>query len=360
MYLRNATKSVKVGSIFIGGGNRVSVQSMCNTYTADIESTVQQITQLKNAGCEIVRLAIPDIESAQAIKSIKKNLLIPIVADIHFSVKLALTAIDAGADKIRINPGNLPKRDLVELCAALKGNGIPVRIGVNSGSLDKLLLTKYKGPTADALVESALQEVACFEKLGFDDIVVSIKASNVLTTVEACKNFADHSYYPQHIGITESGTMESGVIKSSVGLGIILYAGIGDTVRMSLTADPVCEVEAAYKILYALKLREAPYEVISCPTCARCNVDIIGLASEVEAKAKAMHIIPKGRLKLAVMGCVVNGPGEAKEADYALAGGNDGRIVVFRQGTKVNIVNQSSAVEELFRIIFEDLNIKEC
>lgn len=361
MYSRLQTRTVQVGNVAIGGGNPISVQSMCNTYTADVSATVRQMEQLKQAGCEIIRVAVPDIDCAMALREIKRQIDLPVVADIHFSSKLALAAMEAGADKIRINPGNMPKRDLSELCTALKDKGIPVRIGVNSGSLDKQLLEKYKGPTAEALVESALLETKCFEDFGFEAIVVSIKASDVLTTIAACQMFAEKSFYPQHIGITESGTLSSGIVKSSVGLGIILQAGIGDTLRVSLTADPVYEIETAYKILQTLKLREAPIEIISCPTCARCCVDIINLAEAVEKQAKFLDL-PSGyaKLKLAVMGCVVNGPGEAKEADYAIAGGSDGRVVIFKQGVKQIIVDQSEAVEKLFAVIDNDIRIKEC
>ena len=315
---RDNTKVIKIGNKVIGGGNPVLIQSMTNTKTEDVRATVEQIYRLEEAGCDIIRSTVPTMEAAAAFKEIKKYIHIPIVADIHFDYKLAIAAIENGADKIRINPGNIGgKNNLTEVVKAAKERNIPIRVGVNSGSLEKELVEKYSGVTAEGIVESALDKVSMIEEAGYDNIVVSIKSSNVLMCVKAHEALAPKCPYPLHVGITESGTVHSGNIKSAVGLGIILNEGIGDTIRVSLTGDPVEEVVSAKLILKTLGLRKGGIEVVSCPTCGRTNIDLISLAGQVE-KLVAGYDLP---IKVAVMGCVVNGPGEAKEADIGIAGG---------------------------------------
>lgn len=316
--IRDNTKVIQIGDRQIGGGNPVLIQSMCNTKTEDVKATVQQIHRLEEAGCDIIRVAVPTMEAAAALRSIKKQIHIPLVADIHFDYRLAIAAIESGADKIRINPGNIGARERVEaVVEKAKEYGIPIRVGVNSGSLEKELVEKYGGVTAEALVESALKQVKLIEEMGYDNLVISIKSSDVLMCVKAHELIAKESRYPLHVGITESGTLLSGNIKSSVGLGIILYEGIGDTIRVSLTGDPVEEIKSAKLILKTLGLRKGGVEVVSCPTCGRTKIDLIGLANQVEDMVKDIDL----DIKVAVMGCVVNGPGEAREADIGIAGG---------------------------------------
>ncbi|HUL00721.1 MAG TPA: flavodoxin-dependent (E)-4-hydroxy-3-methylbut-2-enyl-diphosphate synthase, partial [Nitrospirota bacterium] len=315
---RNKTKQIQLGSLKIGGGAPVAVQSMCNTDTRDGNATLAQITQLEQAGCEAVRLAVPDNEAAQMLGKIRQGTALPLIADIHFDYRLALEAVKQGMDALRINPGNIGgKSKTVEVVRMCKDKGIPIRIGVNAGSLEKHLLQKYRHPTAEAIVESAFCHIRILEDLNFTDIKVSLKASDVLTTVHAYRLFSSRSDYPLHIGISEAGTLFSGTIKSSVGLGILLAEGIGDTLRVSLTAHPVEEVRVAYEILKALKIRQRGINIISCPTCGRTEIDIISIAQEVEKRLS--HV--KEPLTVAVMGCVVNGPGEAREADVGIAGG---------------------------------------
>ena len=315
---REHTKVISIGDKKIGGGKPVLIQSMCNTKTEDVKATVSQILALEAAGCDIIRVAVPTMEAAAALRSIKKQIHIPLVADIHFDYRLAIAAIESGADKIRINPGNIGARERVEaVVEKAKEYGIPIRVGVNSGSLEKELVEKYGGVTAEALVESALKQVKLIEEMGYDNLVISIKSSDVLMCVKAHELIAKESRYPLHVGITESGTLLSGNIKSSVGLGIILYEGIGDTIRVSLTGDPVEEIKSAKLILKTLGLRKGGVEVVSCPTCGRTKIDLIGLANQVEDMVKDIEL----DIKVAVMGCVVNGPGEAREADIGIAGG---------------------------------------
>ena len=315
---REQTRVVQIGNKKIGGGNPVLIQSMCNTKTEHVEETVEQILKLEAAGCDIIRVAIPTMEAAAAIREIKKQIHIPLVADIHFDYRLAIAAIESGADKIRINPGNIGARERVRAVVdKAKEYGIPIRVGVNSGPLEKELLEKYGGVTAEALVESALKEVRAIEEEGYDNLVVSIKASDVLMCIKAHELIAGQCRYPLHVGITESGTLLSGNVKSAVGIGIILYEGIGDTIRVSLTGDPVEEVKSAKLILRSLGLRKGGIEVVSCPTCGRTQIDLIGLANQVEEMVKDYDM----DLKVAVMGCVVNGPGEARSADLGIAGG---------------------------------------
>jgi (E)-4-hydroxy-3-methylbut-2-enyl-diphosphate synthase len=325
---RKKTRLITLGPVKIGWGAPVVVQSMCNTDTRDVAATLAQITRLEAAGCELVRLAVPDEDAAKALGKIKKGASIPIIADIHFSHTLALEAVKQGVDGLRINPGNIGGKDKVgEVVRACKEKKIPIRIGVNAGSLEKHLVEKYGHPTPEAIVESAFGHIRILEDLNYREIKVSLKASDVMTTVEAYRLFAKQSDYPVHIGISEAGTIRSGTIKSSVGLGILLSEGIGDTMRVSLTADPVEEVRVAYEILKALKIRQRGVNLISCPTCGRTEIDIIGLAEEVERRLG--HITEP--LTVAVMGCVVNGPGEAREADIGIAGGK-GVGMLFRHG----------------------------
>lgn len=316
MYRYN-TKVVNIGGVKIGGGNPVAIQSMTNTKTSDINATIEQIYNLEKAGCDIIRCAVPDMEAAKALKEIKKAIHIPLVADIHFDYKLAIAAIENGADKIRINPGNIGDKDKVRAVAsAAKERNIPIRVGVNSGSLEKEIIKEYGGVTADGLVKSALLQVKAVEDMGYDNLVISIKSSDVLMCIKAHEIIAKQTDYPLHVGITESGTMLSGNIKSAIGLGNILYQGIGDTIRVSLTEDPVQEVVSAKLILRTLGLRKGGVTVVSCPTCGRTQINLIKLANEVEQMVQ--NIIIDKELKVAVMGCAVNGPGEAKEAAYIL------------------------------------------
>lgn len=316
---RNHTKVIKIGDRLIGGGNPVLIQSMTNTKTEDVKATVAQILRLEQAGCEIIRCTVPTMEAAQALKEIKKQIHIPLVADIHFDYKMAIAAIENGADKIRINPGNIGSKERVQAVVdKAKEYNVPIRIGVNSGSLEKSIIEKYGKVTAEGIVESALDKVKMIEDMGYDNLVVSIKSSDVLMCARAHELMASQISYPIHVGITESGTVYSGNIKSAIGLGIILNMGIGDTIRVSLTGDPVNEIASAKLILRTLCLRTGGIEVVSCPTCGRTNIDLISLANQVETMAADFDHL---NIKVAVMGCVVNGPGEAKEADIGIAGG---------------------------------------
>ena len=316
--MREHTKVIRIGDRVIGGGNPVLIQSMTNTKTEDVKATVEQIQALTAAGCDIIRCAVPTMEAAEALSEIKKQITIPLVADIHFDYRLAIAAMEHGADKIRINPGNIGSRDRVQAVVDVaKERQIPIRVGVNSGSLEKELVEKYHGVTAEGIVESALDKVHLIEDMGYDQLVISIKSSDVLMCARAHELIADKTDYPLHVGTTEAGTLFSGNIKSAVGPGIILYQGIGDTIRVSLTGDPLEEVRSAKRILKTLGLRKGGIEVVSCPTCGRTQIDLIGLANRVE---RMVEDIPLD-IKVAVMGCVVNGPGEAKEADIGIAGG---------------------------------------
>ncbi len=316
--MKSSTKAVKIGNRVIGGGNPILIQSMTNTRTEDVAATVSQIQRLAAAGCEIVRCTVPTMEAADALAEIKKQVQLPVVADIHFDYRLAIASIERGADKIRINPGNIGAKERVQAVVdAAKERGIPIRVGVNSGSLEKELVEKYHGVTAQGLVESALLQVKRIEDMGYDNLVISIKSSDVLMCVRAHELIAGQTDHPLHVGITEAGTLLSGNIKSAVGLGLILHQGIGDTIRVSLTGDPVEEIRSAKLILRTLGLRKGGIEVVSCPTCGRTKIDLIGLANQVEEMVADIPL----DIKVAVMGCVVNGPGEAKEADIGIAGG---------------------------------------
>ena len=347
MFQRKDTKVVRIGNVKIGGGNPVAIQSMTNTKTEDVNATVSQILRLESAGCEIVRCAVPTMEAAAALGEIKKRIHIPLVADIHFDYRLAIAAMENGADKIRINPGNIGNEErLKAVVDKAKELGIPIRVGVNSGSLEKELVEKYDGVTAEGIVESALEKVRMIEKFGYDNLVVSIKSSDVLMCVKAHELIAKVCPYPLHVGITESGTLLSGNVKSSVGLGIILYQGIGDTIRVSLTGAPEEEVKTAKLILRTLGLRKGGIEVVSCPTCGRTKIDLIGLANKVETRVEDYPL----DIKVAVMGCVVNGPGEAKEADIGIAGGI-GEGLLIKKGQIVKKVKE----EELLSVLQEEL-----
>ena len=333
---RDNTKTIRIGNVAIGGGNPIAIQSMTNTKTEDVEATVAQILALEKVGCEIIRCAVPTMEAAEALKEIKKRIHIPLVADIHFDYRLAIAAIENGADKIRINPGNIGDISRVKAVVdKAKEYNIPIRVGVNSGSLEKNLVEKYGGVTAEGIVESALDKVHIIEELGYDNLVVSIKSSDVLMCVKAHELIAEKCQYPLHVGITEAGTILSGNIKSSVGLGIILHEGIGDTIRVSLTGDPLEEIKSAKLILRTLGLRKGGIEVVSCPTCGRTKIDLIGLANQVEEMVQDISL----DLKVAVMGCVVNGPGEAKEADIGIAGGI-GEGLLIKKGEIVKKVKE--------------------
>jgi (E)-4-hydroxy-3-methylbut-2-enyl-diphosphate synthase len=340
---RKKTRQVKVGNVKVGGLAPIAVQSMTNTYTQDIAATVSQIKQLEAAGCEIVRLAVPDEEAAAAISGIKKKIAIPLIADIHFDYRLAILSGQADADGLRINPGNIGSRKKVKAvvdCA--KEYNIPIRIGVNSGSLEKDILKKYNGVTAGAMVESAMRHIELLETLDFHAIKISLKASDVRRTVEAYRLLSNKSDLPLHVGVTEAGGLYSGIVKSTLGIGMLLAEGIGDTIRVSLTRDPVEEVRVGYEILKGLAIRQHGPDIISCPTCGRCNIDLFGIAERVE-KALLLKSVP---IKLAIMGCVVNGPGEAREADIGVAGG-DGVGILFRKGEVIKKFPQDKLVEVL-------------
>ena len=340
---RDNTKVIKIGNRVIGGGNPILIQSMTNTKTEDVEATVAQILRLEEAGCEIVRCTVPTMEAALALKEIKKQIHIPLVADIHFDYKMAIAAMENGADKIRINPGNIGSIDRIKAvvdCA--KERNIPIRIGVNSGSLEKDLVEEYGGVTAEGIVESALDKVKIVEDLGYDNLVVSIKSSDVLMCAKAHELIAEKCSYPLHVGITESGTVFSGNIKSSIGLGIILSQGIGDTIRVSLTGDPVEEIKTAKLVLRTLGLRKGGIEVVSCPTCGRTQIDLIKLANDVETLVAGIPL----DIKVAVMGCVVNGPGEAKEADIGIAGGK-GEGLLIKKGEIIKKIPEDQLLAAL-------------
>ena len=340
---REETKVVQIGNCKIGGGNPIAIQSMTNTKTEDVEATVAQILALEAAGCDIIRCAVPTMEAAEALTEIKKRIHIPLVADIHFDYRLAIAAIEHGADKIRINPGNIGDVSRVrEVVEKAKEYNVPIRVGVNSGSLEKHLVEKYGGVTAEGIVESALDKVHMIEEMGYDNLVVSIKSSDVMMCVKAHELIAEQCPYPLHVGITESGTILSGNIKSSVGLGIILYEGIGDTIRVSLTGDPLEEIKSAKLILKTLGLRKGGIEVVSCPTCGRTKIDLIGLANQVENMVADIPL----DIKVAVMGCVVNGPGEAKEADIGIAGGI-GEGLLIKKGEIVKKVKEEELLDTL-------------
>ena len=340
---RNLTKEVSVGNVKIGGENPEAIQSLTNTPTEDVDTTVEQILRLEAAGCEIIRCAVPTMEAAEALREIKKRIHIPLVADIHFDYRLAIASIENGADKIRINPGNIGSADRVKAVVdKAKEYQIPIRVGVNSGSLEKPFLEKYGQVTAQGIVESALDKVRMIEDMGYDNLVVSIKSSDVLMCVEAHELIAKQCPYPLHVGITEAGTVYSGNVKSSVGLGIILHEGIGNTIRVSLTGDPAEEVRTAKLILKTLGLRKGGIEVVSCPTCGRTKIDLIGLAGQVE---KMVEDIPLD-IKVAVMGCAVNGPGEAKEADIGIAGGI-GEGLLIKKGQIVKKVKEEDLLSTL-------------
>lgn len=350
MTTRENTRRIAVRGVPIGGGAPVTVQSMTNTDTRDVRATVEQARRLAAAGCDIVRMAIPDQAAADALAGIRKELDIPLVADIHFRYELALKALDNGVDKLRINPGNIGSADRVrEVARAAESQGVPIRVGVNAGSLKKELLAKYGRPTPEALVESAEEEIAVLNDIGFADVCVSIKASGIADTLAANILFAERNDNPLHLGITESGTAGYGTIKSSCGIGALLSNGIGDTIRVSLTADPEREVGVGLAILKALGLRKSGAEVVSCPTCGRTEIDIIGLAEEVERRAASIA----RPVTIAVMGCVVNGPGEAREADYGIAGGK-GEGLLFRKGEIVRKVTEHELVDALFALIDVD------
>lgn len=340
---RKHTKTIKIGNQVIGGGHPVLIQSMTNTKTEDVAATVAQILTLEKAGCQIIRCAVPTMEAARALGEIKKQIHIPLVADIHFDYKLAIAAMENGADKIRINPGNIGSRERIQAVVDVaKERQIPIRVGVNSGSLEKELVEKYHGVTAEGLVESALDKVKIIEDMGYDQLVISIKSSDVLMCAKAHELIAQKTDYPLHVGITEAGTLFSGNIKSAVGLGIILYQGIGDTIRVSLTGDPSEEVKSAKRILKTLGLRNGGIEVVSCPTCGRTQIDLIGLANKVEDMVQDIPL----DIKVAVMGCVVNGPGEAKEADIGIAGGK-GVGLLIKKGEIIKKVPEDQLLETL-------------
>jgi (E)-4-hydroxy-3-methylbut-2-enyl-diphosphate synthase len=344
---RRQTRQIRVGKIPIGGAAPIAVQSMTNTDTRDVSSSIDQIEQLAEAGCEIVRLAVPDREAAEAFGEIKLRVHPPLIADVHFDHRLAVAAVRAGADALRINPGNIGGKKAVEkVIEEAAARDIPIRIGVNSGSLPKRILKKYEHPTPEAMVETALEHIGFFEDLGFDKVKISLKSSNVLTTISAYERLSEEVDYPLHLGITEAGTLISGAVKNSIGIGILLFRGIGDTIRVSLCRDPVEEVKVAYEILRALELRHRGPEIIACPTCGRCEIDLFDLVEKVERGLSAIKSSPK----VAIMGCVVNGPGEAKEADVGIAGGR-GHGILFKKGRLIRKIPEA----ELAQVLIEEV-----
>jgi (E)-4-hydroxy-3-methylbut-2-enyl-diphosphate synthase len=341
--LRRTTKKIKVGNLFIGGNAPITLQSMTNTDTRDFYKTVNQILALEKAGCDIIRVAVPDMQAAEAIKDIKSNINIPLVADIHFDYKLALKSIENGVDALRINPGNIGSESKVkEVVSAASNYELPIRIGVNAGSLEKELLEIYGRPSAEALVDSALRHVDILEKNGFYNIVISVKSSNVIENINAYRMLSERTEYPLHLGVTEAGTIFSGTIKSSVGIGTLLCEGIGDTIRISLTDDPLQEIKVGKELLKACGLRKGGIEIISCPTCGRTSIDLIGIAKKAE---ESLQNIDKN-IKVAIMGCVVNGPGEAREADIGIAGGK-GEGIIFKKGQILKKVPEEKLLSEL-------------
>lgn len=350
--MRKLTKTVKVGKVNIGGGAPITVQSMTNTETKNVQATIEQIKRLEETGCDIVRVAVPDMESARAIEKIKKAINIPLVADIHFDYRLAIQSIESGADKIRINPGNIGGRDRIQqVVQKAKERNIPIRIGVNAGSLEKDLVNKYGGITVEGLVESVLRNVKIVEDLGYDSIVISVKASNVMHTIKAYRVISETLNYPLHIGITEAGTVYRGIIRSAVGIGTLLAEGIGDTIRVSLTGDPVEEVRAGIEILRSLELKTSGLTFISCPTCGRCKVNLIEIANKIEESLMNLSC----SLKIAVMGCAVNGPGEARDADVGVACG-DGFGLIFKKGKILKKVPEEKIIEELLKEVQSLIN----
>lgn len=344
MYTRNNTKEINIGKVKIGAGNPIAIQSMTNTKTEDVDATIKQILKLEEAGCEIIRSTVPTLEAAKALKQIKSEIHIPIVADIHFDYKMAIAAIENGADKIRINPGNIGSNDRVKaVIDAAKEHNVPIRVGVNSGSLEKEILEKNGGVTAEGLCESALKNIELLENMDFTDMVISIKSSNVMMCTKAHELLSEKCKYPVHVGITESGTLRGGTIKSSLGLGAILSRDIGDTIRVSLSGDPIEEIYLAKEILRDLGLRRGGIEVVSCPTCGRTEIDLIGLANEVEKLVKNYDNL---NIKVAVMGCVVNGPGEGKEADLGIAGGK-GEGLLIKKGEIIRKIPESEFISTL-------------
>jgi (E)-4-hydroxy-3-methylbut-2-enyl-diphosphate synthase len=347
--MRKNTKRINIGSVSIGDNLPIAIQSMTNTHTQDVVATIEQIKALEEAGCQMVRVAVPDMEAAAAITFIKKAIHIPLIADIHFDYRLAIEAIRNGVDKIRINPGNIGDIDRVKkVVDTAKEYGVPIRVGVNSGSVERELLAKYGGPTADALVESALNKVKIVEDMNYDNMVISIKSSDVLLSIDSYIKISSQTNYPLHLGITEAGTKYVGTVKSAVGIGTLLYMGIGDTIRVSLTDNPVEEIGAAREILKSLKLMAGGIEIISCPTCGRTNVNLIEVAEQLEKAVK--NLKPKRTIKVAVMGCAVNGPGEAREADVGIAGGKD-EFLLFVKGEVVKKIPQENAIEELIKFL---------
>lgn len=356
MIIRRKSRQIKVGNVVIGGDAPIVVQSMTNTDTRDIDATISQIKRLEEAGCEVVRVAVPDKEAAEALGSIKSSIDIPLIADIHFDYRLALQAMDKGIDGLRLNPGNIGERKRIEkVVRTAKERGIPIRIGVNAGSLEEDLLQKYGHPTPEAMVESAMRHIHILEELDFCDIKVSLKASNIVTTVDAYRMISTKIDYPLHVGISEAGPLLSGTVKSAIGIGLLLHEGIGDTVRVSLTADPVDEVKVAYEILRALNLRHRGVNIISCPTCGRMEIDLERIAAEVEKRLS--HITSP--LNVSVLGCVVNGIGEGKEADVGIAGGRKGGLL-FRDGKVVRKLKESELVDALIKEVEDLIQNKKC
>jgi (E)-4-hydroxy-3-methylbut-2-enyl-diphosphate synthase len=346
-YSRRKTRPIHVGDVAVGGDSPVAVQSMTNTDTRDVRATVRQIRRLADAGCEIVRLAIPDMEAAEALREIRKKVRSPLIADIHFDYRLALASLDAGADGLRINPGNIGSVKAVErIIRKARERNAAIRIGVNAGSLQKRILEKHGHPTAEAMVESALEYIALFEALGFEQMKVSLKSSNVLNTIAAYEQLSARVDYPLHLGVTEAGTLIAGTVKSAIGIGFLLYKGIGDTFRVSLSRDPLEEVKAAYEILRALELRHRGPEIIACPTCGRCEIDLFKLVKEVEKGLSGILSSPK----VAIMGCVVNGPGEAKQADIGIAGGRK-QGILFKKGRLIRKIPEG----EIARVLIEEV-----
>jgi (E)-4-hydroxy-3-methylbut-2-enyl-diphosphate synthase len=350
MIKRKKTKIIKIGGIKIGGGFSVAVQSMTNTQTSDVAKTVKQIKELEAAGCEIIRVGVPDIKAAKALGRIKSKINIPLVADIHFSANLAIEAIKQGVDKLRINPGNFPKDELKEVARLAAKNNIPIRIGINSGSLEKDLLGKHKFVTSKMMVDSAMRNIKLMESLDFYNLVISLKSPDIFRTIKAYELLSEKTDYPLHLGITEAGTEFSGTIKSSIGLGHLLLEGIGDTMRISLSADPVEEIKVAWAILKSLELRERGIKVVSCPTCARTEIDVINISKEIESSFSDV----KKPIKVAVMGCVVNGLGEAREADLAIVGVKQSALMI-KNGKTLRAVEKKSALRELKREIIKIL-----